>query len=67
MMETITQNCGLYLAHKLALYNELDRSHWWRLGHVDKRKRIIRKPARPQRFHLEEDKRSLAADRFLLV
>ena len=67
MMETITQNCALYLAHKLALYNQLHRSRSWRVGHVEKGKRIVRKPRGQRRFHLQEDKGGLCADRFLLL
>ena len=67
MMETITQNCGLYLAHKLTSDHEADGLHWWRLGHANKGKRIVLKRKGPRRFHFKEDKSDLRADRFLLL
>jgi hypothetical protein len=67
MMETITQNCGLYLAHKLTNYDEEHSPRWWRLGHVNKGKRIVVKRKGLRRFHLQEDKSDLRADRFLLL
>ena len=67
MMETITQNCGLYLAHKLTIYKEGNGSGWWPLGYAGKTKRIVRKPKSLGRFHLPEEKTELCADRFLLL
>jgi hypothetical protein len=67
MMETITQNCGLYLAHKLTTCDEEHRPNWWRLGHASKGKRIVLKRKGLRRFPLQKDKSRLSADRFLLL
>lgn len=53
MMDTITQNCGLYIAQKLAKHYEAHPSHWWRLFHASKRKRTVRAPKDMRRFHLQ--------------
>jgi hypothetical protein len=66
MMETLTQNCGLYLAHKLN-YSEGQGSRSWPLGYAGKSKRIVRKRRGLRRFHLQEDNAGLCADRFLLL
>jgi hypothetical protein len=36
MMDTITQNCGLYFAHQMAKDHEAQRPRWWRLLRVNK-------------------------------
>jgi len=67
MMETITQNCGLYLAYKLTNSDERPSLRWWQRGHANKNKRIVRKARGLRRIHMQEGNSSLHPDRFLLV
>ena len=53
MMETVTQNCGLYLAHKLARYYQAHEPRWRRLFPVSKRERTVRAPKDLRRFQLQ--------------
>jgi hypothetical protein len=55
MMDTVTQNCGLYLAHQMAKYYEAQRPRWRRLLRVNKPFQIrkVRAPKELQLLRLQ--------------